>query len=119
MGIIRSRDELKAAVDRGDSEIIVEGKLAAWVHIGRKITAYGAATLSLLAAAIVTIPFTAGFSLLGAGAVAGITGIEIGVVVGCLAVGLALLYAIWSGYEEIIFDPGPPPRLILRKRQST
>ncbi len=119
MCIIRTKDELERAVDQGVQEIIIEGELAKKVRTGRKLKLYGAATIAAIGAAIAATPFTAGLSLaIGAPAIAVLTGTEIALIIVCITLGIGLLLAIWKGYEEVIWEPGPPPKLILRRKQN-
>ncbi len=71
------------------------------------------AGVPVLASAILAAPFTFGTSLLAA---VGLTGLEMAAIIVAIFLGLGLIMAIWNEYEEIEFDPGPPPRLKLRKK---
>lgn len=113
MSIVRTREELRAARKRGDGEILVLGQLAAQLRTAHPIIYVGAGCLPILTVSIAAAPVTCGASLLGAAA---ITGVETAMIIAALAVGLALLLAVWMGYDEIEFDAGPSPHLKLRKK---
>lgn len=115
MNIVHTKEELKAAKDRSDAEIVVERQLATQLRKARPIIYFGAGVIAIITAAIVAAPFTFGASLAAAAAA---TGAEIGIIIVALAVGLGLLLAIWMGYDEIEFSAGPPPRLTLRRKSQ-
>ena len=66
MTVVATKQELEAAKERGDVEIIVEGELANKLKKAKKVTMVGAGTLALLTvvigAATVTAPVTGGIS---------------------------------------------------------
>jgi hypothetical protein len=113
MIIVHTREELRAARKRGDGEILVLGQLAAQLRTAHPIIYVGAGCLPILTVSIAAAPVTFGASLLGAAA---ITGVETAIIIAALAVGLALLLAVWMGYDEIEFDAGSSPHLKLRKK---
>jgi hypothetical protein len=45
-----------------------------------------------------------------------LTGTEIATIIVAASLGIGLIMAIWKGYDEVDFDPGPPPSLKLRKK---
>jgi hypothetical protein len=113
MSIVRTREELGAARQRGDGEILVLGQLAAQLRTAHPIIYVGVGCLPIVTVSIAAAPVTFGASLLGAAA---ITGVETAIIIAAFAVGFALLLAVWMGYDEIEFDAGPSPRLKLRKK---
>jgi len=115
MNVVRTKKELRAAKDRGDTEFVVEGQLAAELRKARPIIYFGVGALAILTTGIAAAPFTVGASLV---AVAAATGVEIAIIIAAVAVGLGLLLAIWMGYEEVEFNAGPPPSMTLRKKRS-
>ncbi len=110
--VVRTKAELEKAVEEGVEIIVVEGELAEKVYEGRKIKQYGASTLALLGAALAAAPLTAGASL---APIAALTGIDLVIIIIVLAVGLALLLAVWKEYEVVEFST-EPLRLVLRKK---
>ena len=115
MTVVRTREELKVAKDRGDAEIVVEGELATKLRRARPLFYCGAGAIVVITAAIAAAPFTFGASLVAA---ALMTGTELAVIIIALSVGLGLLLAIWLGYDEIEFSAGPPPKMTLRKKHK-
>ena len=119
MTVVATKQELKAAKERGDVEIIVEGELANKLKKAKKVTMVGAGTLALLTvvigAATVTAPVTGGISYFAAAPVAVMSGLEISAIIIASALGLALLIALFKEYEEVEFSNG---KMVLRKRQS-
>ena len=123
---VRTKDELKAAQEAKVDEIVIQGELATKIKKAKKITKIGAAGLvvltTILGAATVTAPVTGGLSyFVAAPAVApaaALTGTEIAVIIVAASVGIALIFAIFKEYEEIEFNPGPPPSLKLKRKSS-
>lgn len=115
MSLVRSKAELEKAKDQGDLEIVVEGEFAIQLRTARRLIHIAPKALAIVVAAIAAAPFTFGVSLLGAAA---LSGVEIALIIAAAAIGIALIMAIEREYEEIEFDPGPPPRLKLRKKNS-
>lgn len=113
--IVTTKDELEKARKRGDSEIIIEGKLAEKVRNGKKITTIGKITFGILAAAIATMPVTGGLSAAAVAPIAAMTGLEITMILAVTFVGVGLLMAIWKEYEEVEFSYNPL-RLKLKKK---
>jgi len=118
MTVVTTKQELEAAKERGDVEIIVEGELVDKLKKAKKVTMVGAGTLAALtaalAAAAVTAPITGGLSLVAAAPIAAWSGVDVAVVILASSIGLTLLNAIFKDYEEISSNG----RLVLRKRQG-
>lgn len=116
---VKTKNELKSAMDIGYSEIVVEGKLADDLKKGKKIAYCSAATLAVLGAAIVaipaTMPLTGGFSALAAAPVAALTGLEISAIIVAISIGVTLIVAVFKDYEEISYQDG---QLVLKKTKS-
>ena len=113
--IVKTKQELQDAIDKKAETIIVEGELATKLRKGKKIRNVGAATLSLLAVAIAATPFTGGLSMFAAGGIACLTGLEIGLIIAVIVIGLALLIAVWNNYDEIEAESGPLKIKLKRK----
>jgi ABC-type polysaccharide/polyol phosphate export permease len=112
--IVHTKSELESAINNGTKEIIIEGDLAEKVRNGRKIKTIGKITLIALTAAIAAIPFTGGTSAVGLVPIAAFTGLEITLIMAVFFVGMGLLTAIWSGYDEIEYSHNSL-RLTLKK----
>ena len=84
MNIVHTKKELRAAIKRGDAEIVV-----------------GTVGLAILTPAIAAAPFTFGASLF---AVAAATGVELAIIIAAIAVGLHR-----SNRQALsLFATGPP-----------
>lgn len=115
MNIVRTKEDLKAAKDRGDEEILIEGELVTELRRSRSLIYCSAGGIAVITAAIAAAPFTSGLSLAAAAAM---TGTELAVIIFAVSIGLGLLLAIWRGYDEIEFSAGPPPSMKLRKKHK-
>ncbi len=137
--IVTTKSELESARKKKYEEIIVTGKLANDLKKSKIIAYASAATLAVVTAAIIAIPFTGGLSAAGAvsalalesaavgftaataGASAataatavGLTGIEISTIIVVASLGITLILAVFKDYEEISYSDGT---LTLRKKQ--
>jgi hypothetical protein len=74
-------------------------------------------SLAALSAALVAVPFTGGISLVAAGGVAMLTGVDIALILAVCFCGIALVMAVYGDYEEVEFS-SPPPRLVLRSKKN-
>jgi len=119
MTVVTTKQELEAAKERGDEEIIVDGELADKLKRAKKVTMVGVGTLTALTAAIaaatVTAPVTGGLSYFAAAPIAAWSGLDVAAIILASAVGLALLIALFKDYEKISYSDG---RMALRKRQK-
>lgn len=119
MTIVKTREELKAAQEAGAAEIVVIGELADKLKKAKKVATLGAAGLATLSAVIgiatVAAPMTGGISYLAAAPVAALTGLEIAAIITASFLGIGLIVAIFSGYEEISFEHG---KMTLRKKSK-
>ena len=120
--VTTKKDIEKAKKEKYD-EIIISGKLADQFKKAKKIAFAGKLTLLTLTAiagtTIAIAPVTGGTSVaLGATslvAVSAVTGFEIAAIIAASSIGISLLVAIFSGYEEIGYKEG---ELTLRKKQK-
>lgn len=118
---VRNKDELDSAQKNKTKEIIVEGELATKLHDGKNVVKLSAASIAVIGAAIATVPLTGGLSTLAIAPIAAIavmSGAEVALIIAVVFVGLGLLLAIWKGYDEVVFDVGPPPKMILRRKDN-
>ena len=113
--IVTTKDELQKAQEQKIENIIVSGDLADKLKKAKQITKLGAIGLGILIVALGTAPVTGGLSMFAAASVATLTGLEIAAIITASALGLALIIALFKGYEEISFEKG---KMTLRKRQS-
>ena len=116
---VRTKEQLAAAVDAGTAEIVVEGELAKRIKDGEKVREVGKWTLMVLGAAVAALPFTGGVSLAVAAPIAALTGLNIAVILAVVFVGLALLLAVYKGYDVTWErDRDGTMRVILRKKSE-
>lgn len=119
MTVVTTQQELEAAKERGDEQIIIEGELANKLKQSKKITMVGAGTLALLTAAVgaatVTAPVSGGLSYLMAAPIAAMSGLDVAAIILASAIGLTLVIAVFKNYEEISYSAGA---MVLRKRQG-
>lgn len=122
MGIIvKTKDELKEAIELKCPEIIAIGDLSKKLKKSKAITKLSKTalrTLTLaLGAGVVASPLTGGLSLGIAGVslapIATLTGLEIATIVAAAFLGIALIIAVFKDYEEIEYSKG---KLVLRRK---
>lgn len=119
--IVKTRDELKKAIDSKCFEIVAVGDLAKKLKKSQCITKLSKTALKTLTVAlgagVLATPLTGGASLAVAGVslapIAALTGVEIAAIVAASFLGVALIIAVFRDYEEIEYSKG---RLILRKK---
>lgn len=119
MSVVTTREELKVAQESGAPEIIVIGELADKLKRAKKVASLSTAGLALLGTVIgvatVTAPLTGGMSYFAAAPVAAFTGLEVAAIITASFLGIGLLVALFSGYEEISFEHG---KMTLRKKSK-
>ena len=115
---VTTKIELEAAMRNGNQEIIVIGNLANKLKKAKNISKLSKVGLGILTGvlgvAAITAPITGGLSFLSAVPVAALTGIEIAAIITASTLGIALVIAIFKGYDEVEFSDG---KLILRKKK--
>lgn len=114
---VTTKEALKIAQEQGIDEITVMGELAEKLKKAKKITTLNKVGLGLLmatlGAATVTAPMTGGLSYYAAASVAALTGVEIATIITAASLGIAMIIAVFKGYDVIVDGPG---RLILKKK---
>ena len=101
--IVRTKEELKRAVDSKTDRIVVKGELAEKLNTGLKIKKASKWAIGLLAASLGAAPFTAGMSMAVAAPIAALTGIEIVAIIAVAAIGIALILLICREYSKVRF----------------
>ena len=101
--IVKTKEELKRAKQRGDAVIIVKGKLAQDLIEARKITRLSKRALALLSAGLVTgistVPVTNGFSLVAMSVpLVTFTGVSIPAIILISFLGVGFILAIYNDY---------------------
>lgn len=119
--IVRTKEELKKAMELKYPEIIAKGDLAKKLKKSKSITKLSTKTLKILTVAlgagVVASPLTGGtslgVSLASLVPISALTGIEVAAIVASSFLGVALIIAIFKEYEEIEYSKG---KLVLRKK---
>jgi hypothetical protein len=101
--IVRTKEELKAAVESGANQILVLGELAENLNTALKIKSASKWAIGLLAAPLAAAPATGGLSLWAAAPAASLTGIEIVAIIAAAAIGIALILLICREYRKVRF----------------
>jgi hypothetical protein len=113
---VSNKAELQNAVQGKAGEIEVVGDLARSVHKARKARKIGGTALILAGLGALAAPLTGGVSGVAAASSVGAGGVAL--IIGVSVIGAGLLLAILKEYDEIEFNGGPPPVLILKRRKS-
>lgn len=98
---VRTKSELKQAIEDGARRIIVRGELAEKIHKAEGVTKLSKPALAVLAAALAATPFTGGASgIVGVAAITATTGMSIAVITAVAFLGLALIISLTNGYDR-------------------
>jgi hypothetical protein len=108
---ITTKEELEKAIVQGDEEIIIEGELAKHIHDSQSLQAMDEGTITSLGATVGAMSI----SPISAPIISALTGTPLNFVIALIVMGFQLLLGVWGQYDEIEFDAGNPPRLILRR----
>jgi len=100
---VRTKDELKNAIDAKVEHIIVKGELAEKLNTGLKINKEPKWAIGLLAVSVGVAPFTGGMSMAVAEPIAKLTGIEIVAIIAVATIGIALILLICRDYKKVTF----------------
>lgn len=101
--IVRTKDELKRAVEEKVKRFVVKGELAESLHTAIKIKRASKWAIGLLAASLATAPITGGLSLVAATPIAALTGIEIVAIIAVAALGISLVLVICKEFKTVKF----------------
>ena len=111
--VVYTKEELADATRRKERRIVVKGELAAKISASfkglRNLSASSLNTLALvLSGAALFAPFTGGVSLGAAGTVMGTVGAALtaSAIAAISAIGVALIVAVFKGYDEIKLSGG-------------
>lgn len=122
--VVYTAEELDQAQKQGAEKIVVKGELAAKLHTALKgLKAIGAGSLNTLAlclsGAALLSPFTGGVTLGAAGTAMGTLGAALTAtaIAAISAIGLALVIAVFKGYEEVKLGGGGM-ELVIKKKHS-
>jgi hypothetical protein len=101
--IVRTKEELKAAVEGRANRILVRGELAEKLNIALKIKSASKWAIGLLATFLGVAPFTGGLSVTAAAPIGILTGIEIVAIIAVSAIGIALILLICREFKKVNF----------------
>lgn len=118
MTTIHTKEQLEQAIAGGATEVVIEGELAIHIHNSRRFPSLSSAAIAALGAAIASIPFTAGISIAAVSAAAALSGIEIALIIATVVLGIGFLRTIWSQWDEVEFEFGPPPKARMRRKSN-
>lgn len=117
--VVRTKEDLKLAIDRGYDEILVEGSLADDLIKTKCIATASPAAIAALTAAIGLMPVSGGLSTLAVAPVAALSGFEISAIIIAAAIGLAIVMAVYKNYNvRIEEDKDGNKRIYLEKRDD-
>ena len=114
--IVKTREELKEAQEKGVDEIVVIGDLADKLKKSKLILKISAVAMALLIGAVGLLPLTGGASVVVLGPIIALTGLDIGIITAATIIGIGLVTATYNDYEEYSYSPGPPQELVLLKK---
>ena len=98
--VVRTKEELKKAMDKKVDVIIVEGELAESIAKLHKVTKLGPIAIGAFCTALLAIPVTGGISAAAAAPAAALVGISPAVLITAIGVfGVAIIVALLKGYD--------------------
>lgn len=100
---VRTKEELKSAVDAKTELIIIKGELAEKLNTGFKIKKASKWSIGILAASLGAVPLTGGMSMAAEAPIAALTGIEIVAIIAVASIGIALIILVCREYYEVRF----------------
>jgi hypothetical protein len=100
---VKTRDNLESVKDKGVNDITVEGELASKLKTSQRIAQLSAASIAVLISIVGLSPFTGGLSFVRLAPFVAFTGLEISAILIAASIGLALIIAVFRGYEEISY----------------
>ena len=117
--VVRTKEDLKLAIDRGYEEIIVEGSLADDLIKTKCIATASPAAIAALIAFVGLMPVSGGLSTVAVAPFAALNGFEIAAIISAAAIGLAVVMAVYKNYNvKIEEDKYGNKRIYLEKRDD-
>lgn len=101
--VVRTKSQLKKAIESKIKRIIIRGNLAEKVNTSLKIKNISKVILALLIGTLASVPFTGPLGFASASAVATLTGIEIALIIAVSFLGLGLVLLIVNEYNKVKF----------------
>ena len=98
--VVRTKEDLKLAIDRGYEEIIVEGNLVSELKKTKCVATASAPAIAALTAAFGLLPVSGGLSTIAIAPFVALTGLDISVIILALSIGLAVIMAVYKDYED-------------------
>jgi len=116
---VTTKEELEIARKSNAPLIVIKGDLADQLKRSKailKISKLGLAFLTVaFTGAAITSAASGGFSLGLLAPAAAFTGLEVAAIITAVSLGLAMIIALFKGYEEISYEHG---KMSLRRKQS-
>lgn len=113
---VKTKEQLKAAKEKGEKEIIVVGDLAKQLRIAKKVTVLGPVALGVITTALAIGVPTGGLSMAMAAPIAAKAGVDASVIIAVSFIGVSLVIALYKDYETIEFSMAPP-KMVLKKKK--
>ncbi|MGX1982304.1 hypothetical protein EDD69_102248 [Thermolongibacillus altinsuensis] len=99
--VVRTKSELKDAVQAGIKNIIIQGDLAEKVNKSFKLKKVSKITLGILTASLAATPITGGLSTVAAVPIATLTGLEIAIILAIAYLGTSLVLSLIKEYKVV------------------
>lgn len=113
--VVRTKEDLKLAIDRGYEEIIVEGNLVSELKKTKCVATASAPAIAALTAAFGLLPVSGGLSTIAIAPFVALTGLDISVIILALSIGLAVIMAVYKDYEVIEIETPDGTKIRLKK----
>lgn len=109
--VVTTKEELKRAVKNKEDDILIQGEVLKYYKAASKLKKVGKISLGIAVAGVVAAPFTGGLSSVGtmgvvAAAATSASLSTTALITFIVFMGVGLLFAIFSDYEEIEAEAG-------------
>jgi len=109
--VVTTKEQLKRAVQSKEEDILIKGDVLKYYKAASKLKTVGKISLTIAVAGIAAVPFTGGLSTIGtmgvvAAAASSVSLSTTALITFIVFMGVGLLFAIFSDYEEIETEAG-------------
>lgn len=109
--VVTTKEQLKRAVKNKEDDILIQGEVLKYYKAASKLKKVGKISLGIAVAGVVAAPFTGGLSTVGtmgvvAAAATSASLSTTALITFIVFMGVGLLFAIFSDYEEIETEAG-------------
>lgn len=109
--VVTTKEQLKRAVQSKEEDILIQGDVLKYYKAASKLKTVGKISLAIAVAGVVAVPFTGGLSTIGtmgvvAAAASSVSLSTTALITFIVFMGVGLLFAIFSDYEEIETEAG-------------